>query len=190
MRRGNFTSIIVCLGSLAEDLWLALWGVVYVSALWWSVGALLLPAVDPLVNSSESSERIKELTEKKLLIQQLLARTDNEHEVEAHAVKFKHDSEIDNVLELIQRGAQSSRVKVASLTNQAPHLARGAGQADSPYKFSVNGTFAALTKFVETVSHTTSGLVVAELAIHNRLWPQFSGLLEAELTLRVIMHPN
>ena len=182
-------SIVGWLGCVRERYWIAIWSVAYMCALLSFLVVLVSPAFDSIVNSSGEGMRIEELEQRKLSMKQILARLDEEREAESEAVGTQSAFGVDNVLELIQRGAQSARVRVTSLTSEPLGQNSHEERVGAPYRFSVHGSYFALGRFIETVSQTTSGLLLAELTIHNRVWPDFSGSLDAEITLRVAKGP-
>jgi hypothetical protein len=165
------------------------WGAVCVGAFWCFLVLLVLPVVDPIVYASGRSDRVAELEERKRAIRQTLSRIDAEQDAESQLVNADSAPGIEHVLELIQRGAQSARVRVESLTSNAQRTTSSDERLGGPYRFSVQGTFPGLSSFVETVSQTTNGLLLSKLAIHNRAWPDFSGALEAEITLELVKSP-
>ena len=174
-------------GYLRQQYWMTFCGVMYGCIFWCLLVVLVLPGFDPMLDSSARGLRIEELEQRKLMIKQLLARMHEEQGAQAQEVQVP--SSVDNVLELIQTGARSARVKVNSLSSE-PHNRNAHGdQAGAPYRFGVHGSYFALTRFIETVSQTTNGLLLSELTIHNSAWPDFSGLLEAEVTLQVNKGP-
>jgi hypothetical protein len=182
-------STVGWLGSLRDSHWILVWGGVCACSFWCLLGVLVLPAVDPMLHSSERRLRIHELEQRKLSMQRILERLSSERDAESQFAVVPATASVDTILELIQKGAQASKVRVSSLTNESSQIASGDYRVNAPYRFSVHGPFPALRQFVATVSQTTSGLLLSELVIHNPSWPDFSGSLEAQITLRVVRGP-
>jgi hypothetical protein len=182
----QFAAVVEKLGRVKPSHWSLLTRGVYLATAFIFLASSARLFLTRVLDVSSEGQRTEQLVERKQVLEQTLARAHVERGREASAELSLAAPRVDTVLEFVNESAKRSMVRVDSFTSDTGQSQAIGALRPTSFRFSAHGSFAALRGFVFAISQTTSGLILTELSVDNRSWPQFFDVLEARMTLEVV----
>jgi hypothetical protein len=177
------SEFLVWLGALRSRQWvvvqLSVWALLSwcVSALW------IAPIAHELVGPSDEAQVLTQLEERRGALVSALNTISATEGEKSDSVGQTSTVSVDRMLEIIHSNAQVAKVRVDSFANLQ-------GVSDKSrteqYRFKAYGGYTALLSFARRATDTTNGLIFSEVTLQNARWPEFSGVLEAVITVTVL----